>query len=53
MVLATVVAPIGLRVDGALIGGKLPGEIAISLAAQWLALDTKAPRLELGLEPEP
>ena len=49
--LATVVAPIGLRVDGDLIGGKLPGEIAISLAAQWLVQGTKAPRLEP--EPEP
>lgn len=30
------VAPIGLRLDGQLIGGKLPGEIAISVAAQLL-----------------
>ena len=30
------VAPIGLRHKGALLGGKLPGEIAISVAAQLL-----------------
>ena len=29
-------APIGLRVDGALIGGKLPGQIAIGVAAQLM-----------------
>jgi xanthine dehydrogenase accessory factor len=34
-----VTAPIGLRLgDGALLGGKLPGEIAIGVAAQLLAL---------------
>ena len=35
--LQRLVAPIGLRVDEALLGGKLPGEIAISVAAQLLA----------------
>jgi xanthine dehydrogenase accessory factor len=35
--LARLVGPIGLRVDGELLGGKLPGEIAISVAAQLLA----------------
>lgn len=34
--LAEVSAPIGLRVDGKLLGGKLPGEIAISAAAELL-----------------
>lgn len=34
--LARLVGPIGLRVDGQLLGGKLPGEIAISIAAQLL-----------------
>lgn len=37
------VAPIGLRVDGALLGGKLPGEIAISVAAQLIARRSLAP----------
>jgi xanthine dehydrogenase accessory factor len=34
--LARLVGPIGLRIDGKLLGGKLPGEIAISIAAQLL-----------------
>ena len=37
-VLGQLVAPIGLRVQGRLLGGKLPGEIAVSVAAQLLAL---------------
>lgn len=35
--LATLRAPIGLRIGNTLLGGKLPGEIAISVAAQLLA----------------
>ena len=34
-------APIGLRLDGALLGGNLPGEIAISVAAQLLNLQAQ------------
>jgi len=34
------VAPIGLRIDGRLLGGSLPGEIAVSVAAQLLALES-------------
>lgn len=30
-------APVGLRIDGQMLGGKLPGEIAISAAAELLA----------------
>jgi len=37
-------APIGLRVDGELLGGHLPGEIAISVAAQLLALQRRPSR---------
>lgn len=37
--LAELVAPIGLRVGGRLLGGKLPGEIAVSVAAQLLSLE--------------
>ncbi len=36
--LQRLVAPIGLRVDGRMVGGKLPGEIAISVAAQLIDL---------------
>ncbi len=36
--LARLAAPIGLRVDGQLLGGKLPGEIAISVAAELLTV---------------
>ena len=36
--LDALVAPIGIRHDGELLGGKLPGEIAISVAAQLLAV---------------
>ncbi len=35
-VLARLTAPIGLRVDGKLIGSKLPGQIAVSVAAQLI-----------------
>lgn len=42
--LARLTAPIGLRVDGALLGGNLPGEIAISVAAQLLSLQPRPPR---------
>ncbi len=38
--LQRLIAPIGLRVDGELLGGKLPGEIALSVAAQLLAVAT-------------
>lgn len=41
--LARLVAPIGLQVDGALLGGNLPGEIAISVAAQLLSLRRPRP----------
>ncbi len=36
-------APIGLRLDGQLLGGNLPGEIAISVAAQLISLQPRAP----------
>lgn len=36
--LARLVAPIGARIDGKLLGGKLPGEIAVAVAAQLLAV---------------
>jgi xanthine dehydrogenase accessory factor len=41
--IARLVAPIGLQVDGALLGGNLPGEIAISVAAQLLSLRRPRP----------
>lgn len=37
-------APIGLRLDGDLLGGNLPGEIAISVAAQLLSLQPRPAR---------
>ena len=43
-VLARLQAPIGLRLpNGRLLGNKLPGQIAISVAAQLLVCDTDAP----------
>lgn len=43
-VLARLHAPIGLRLaDGQMLGNKLPGQIAISVAAQLLAHDQSAP----------
>ncbi len=41
--LARLTAPIGLLVDGRPIGGNLPGEIAISVAAQLLSLQHRLP----------
>lgn len=41
--MARLIAPIGLQVDGALLGGNLPGEIAISVAAQLLSLRQPRP----------
>lgn len=38
----SLVAPIGLRVDGQLLGGKMPGEIAISVAAQLISLQNSS-----------
>ncbi len=36
--LGRLAAPMGLRIDGQLLGGKLPGEIAISVAAELLTV---------------
>ncbi|MBI5610470.1 MAG: xanthine dehydrogenase accessory protein XdhC [Deltaproteobacteria bacterium] len=41
--LARLTAPIGLLVDGRPIGGNLPGEIAVSVAAQLLSLQHRLP----------
>jgi xanthine dehydrogenase accessory factor len=41
--LSRLTAPIGLLVDGRPIGGNLPGEIAISVAAQLISLQSRLP----------